>query len=66
MPSPTPIRWPAKKVLERMEIKLAAQEIIRRLDNVRLAIPQAELTYLATLASQTLERLPLTFTRRAG
>ena len=51
--------------LARMEIKLAAQEIIRRLDNVRLAIPQAELTYLPTLASQTLERLPLTFTRRA-
>ena len=51
--------------LARMEIKLAAQEIIRRLDNIRLAIPESELTYLPTLASQTLERLPLTFTRRA-
>ena len=52
--------------LARMEIKLAAQEIIRRLDNVRLAIPVEELTYLPTLASHTLERLPLTFTRRTG
>ena len=51
--------------LARMEIKLSAQEIIRRLDNIRLAIPLEQLTYLPTLASHTLERLPLTFTRRA-
>ena len=51
--------------LARMEIKVAAQEIIRRLDNIRLAIPMEELTYLPSLATQTLERLPLTFTRRA-
>ena len=51
--------------LARMEIKLAAQEFIRRLDNIRLAVPVEELTYLPTLASQTLERLPLTFTRRS-
>jgi cytochrome P450 len=52
--------------LARMEIKLTAQEIIRRLDKIQLAVPLEELTYLPTLASQTLERLPLTFTRRAG
>ena len=51
--------------LARMEIKLTSQEIIRRLDNIQLAIPLEELTYLPTLASHTLERLPLTFTRRA-
>jgi len=51
--------------LARMEIKVAAQEIIKRLDNIRLAIPVEELTYLPTLATQTLERLPLTFSRRA-
>jgi cytochrome P450 len=50
--------------LARMEIKVAAREIIKRLDNIRLAIPAAELTYLPTLATQTLERLPLTFSRR--
>jgi cytochrome P450 len=51
--------------LARMEIKVAAQEIIRRLDNIALAVPVEELTYQPTLASQSLERLPLTFTRRA-
>lgn len=51
--------------LARMEIKVAAQEIIKRLDNIRLAMPAEELTYLPTLATQTLERLPLTFSRRA-
>ena len=50
--------------LARMEIKVAAREIIKRLDNIQLAIPVGELTYLPTLATQTLERLPLTFTRR--
>jgi len=50
--------------LARMEIKVAAQEIIRRLDNIRLAMPVEELAYLPTLATQTIERLPLTFTRR--
>lgn len=50
--------------LARMEIKLAAQEFIRRLKDIRLAVPAEELTYLPTLASQTLETLPLTFARR--
>ena len=50
--------------LARMEIKVAAQEIIRRLRDIRLAVPEAELTYLPTLATQTLERLPLTFARQ--
>jgi len=51
--------------LARMEIKVAAQEIIRRLTDIRLAMPIEELTYLPTLATQTIERLPLTFRRRA-
>lgn len=50
--------------LARLEIKVAAQEIIRRLTDIRLAIDPGELTYLPTLATQTLERLPLTFRRR--
>lgn len=50
--------------LAKMELKVAAQEIIRRLDNIRLAVPVEELTYLPTLATQTLESLPLTFTER--
>ena len=51
--------------LARMEIRVAAREIIRRLDDIRLAVPVEQLTYLPTLATHTLERLPLIFKRRA-
>ncbi|MGB8366658.1 MAG: cytochrome P450 [Rhizomicrobium sp.] len=50
--------------LARMEIKVAAREIIKRLDNIKLAIPVEEITYLLTVATHTIARLPLTFTRR--
>jgi hypothetical protein len=48
-----------------MEIKVAAREIIKHLDNIKLAIPVEEITYLPTLATQTISKLPLTFSRRA-
>lgn len=51
--------------LARMEIRIAAQEIIKRLDTIRLAVPLEEIAYLPTLATHTIERLPLTFSRRA-
>jgi cytochrome P450 len=51
--------------LARMEIRIAAQEIIKRLDDIKLAVPMDEITYLPTLATHTIERLPLTFSRRA-
>lgn len=50
--------------LARMEVKVAAQEIVRRLGNIELAIAPEELDYLPTLATHTLTRLPLKFTRR--
>jgi cytochrome P450 len=50
--------------LARMELKVAAQEIIRHLDNIRLAIAPEEIAYLPTLATHTVQSLPLTFTRR--
>jgi cytochrome P450 len=50
--------------LARMEIKVAAQEIIKRLDNIKLAIPVEQITYLPTLATHTIANLPLTFSRR--
>jgi len=50
--------------LARMEVKVAAQEFIRRLTDIRLAIAPEEITYLPTLATHTIERLPLTFRRR--
>ncbi|PEQ12846.1 cytochrome [Novosphingobium sp. PC22D] len=50
--------------LARMEIKVAAQEFVRRLADIRLAVDPSELTYLPTLATHTIESLPLTFRRR--
>lgn len=52
--------------LARMEVKVAAQEFIRRLTDIRLAVPESELTFLPTLATHTFERLPLTFRRRTA
>jgi cytochrome P450 len=52
--------------LSRMEIKVAAQEVIRRLTDIRLTIPRDKLTYLPTLATHTMEYLPLTFKRRGA
>jgi cytochrome P450 len=51
--------------LARMEIKIAAQEIARRLDDIQLAVPLEQLTYYPTVATRHPTHLPLTFKRRA-
>lgn len=51
--------------LARMEIKVVAREVIKRLDNIKLAAPVDEITYLPTVATRSIAKLPLTFTRRA-
>jgi cytochrome P450 len=50
--------------LARMEVKVAAREFVRRLDHIKLAIPPDQIRYLPTVATRSIERLPLTFTRR--
>jgi cytochrome P450 len=50
--------------LARMEIKVAAREIVKRLENIKLAIPAEEVTYLPTVATHSIARLPVTFSRR--
>jgi len=50
--------------LARMEIKLAAQETARQLKDIKLAIPQEELRYLPTVATHTIESLPITYGKR--
>jgi cytochrome P450 len=50
--------------LARMEIKVAAQEISRRLDDIRLAAPLEELKYFSSVAARHPTSLPLTFARR--
>lgn len=50
--------------LARMEIRVAAREVIKRLDNFKLEIPVDEIPYLKTVATHSIERLPVSFTRR--
>lgn len=50
--------------LARMEIKVAARELIKRIDNIKLAVPAEELKYLPTVATHTIAALPITFTKR--
>ncbi len=51
--------------LARMEVKVAAREVGRRLKDIALAIPESEIEYLPTVATRTIESLPITFKRRA-
>jgi cytochrome P450 len=50
--------------LARMELKVAAREIVRRLDTIKLAIKPEDIRYLPTIATHSIESLPITFTRR--
>lgn len=50
--------------LARMELKVAAREIVRRLDDIRLAIPADEVPFNPTVSMHSIANLPLTFSRR--
>ena len=50
--------------LARMQIKVAAQELHRRLRDIRLAVPREKVLYHPTLAMLSIEELPLTFAAR--
>lgn len=50
--------------LARMEIKVAAREVVKRLQNIKLAVRPEEITYLPTVATHSIARLPLTLSRR--
>lgn len=47
--------------LARMEVKVAAREIARQMRNIKLAIPKEDIRYLPTVATHTIESLPITF-----
>ena len=51
-------------MLARMEIKVSMRQIIRRLDNIKLAVPENELAYAPSMIVRSLVSLPVTFTRR--
>jgi cytochrome P450 len=50
--------------LARMEIKVMAREIARRFADIKLAIPVEGIRYVPTVATRTIESLPITFRRR--
>jgi len=50
--------------LARMEIKVAAKEIIKRLDNFELAVPVESIAYVPTVATRTIASLPMKYSRR--
>ncbi|MEZ5742608.1 MAG: cytochrome P450 [Sphingomonadaceae bacterium] len=50
--------------LARMEVKVAAREIHRQMKNLKLAVPEDDLTFLKTVATRTIESLPITYERR--
>ena len=52
--------------LARMEIKVAARELIRRIGKIELAVPADEVQYLPTVAVHGIKELPLRLTRRAA
>jgi len=47
--------------LARMEVKVAVREIARQMKNIKLAVPEEDLRYLKTVATRTIESLPITF-----
>ena len=52
--------------LARMEVKVACREAARQLKDIRLAIPADEIRYVPTVATHTIESLPITFSKREG
>ena len=52
--------------LARMEIKVMAREIIKRMADIKLAIPEEDIRYVPTVATRTIESLPITFTARTA
>jgi cytochrome P450 len=52
--------------LARMEVKVAARELIKRIDAIKLAIAPEDIAYQPTVATHTIKSLPITFQRREG
>ena len=50
--------------LARMEIKVAARELLKKARDFRLAIPAEDITYQPTVATHQIAELPMTLARR--
>jgi cytochrome P450 len=51
--------------LARMEIRVAARELVKRIGDMTLSIPEDSIEYLPTVATHSIAKLPFTFTQRA-
>jgi len=50
--------------LARMEIKVAAREIVKQMKDIKLAMPESDIRYTPTVATRTIESLPITYSRK--
>lgn len=50
--------------LAKMEIKVATVELVRRIRDIRLAIPEEDISYQKTVAVHSIASLPVTFQKR--
>ena len=50
--------------LARMEMMVVAREFARRLCDIRLAIPEEDITYIPSVSNHSIQSLPLTYARR--
>jgi cytochrome P450 len=50
--------------LARMELKVAAREIVRKLDRIKLMMPAEDLTYVPSIATHRIAYMPISFSRR--
>lgn len=51
--------------MARMEIRVAAKEVVHRIADIKLTIPTDEVRYVPTVISHAIARLPVTLTRRS-
>jgi cytochrome P450 len=49
--------------LARLEIRIAAREVAKRLGNIKLEIPVEDIPYLKSVATHTIEHLPVSYTK---
>jgi cytochrome P450 len=53
-------------MLSRMEIKVAMRLLLKRLENLKLTIPESELVYTPSMVIRPLVCLPISFARRGA
>ncbi len=51
--------------LARMEVKVAARQLVRRLKDFKLAVAEEDINFLPTVATRSMESLPVTFEKRS-